>query len=215
MTPSLAHTPPIYSIPGAIKVCLLPVAALRSPAQAGRASQGPACANRKDLFLRGFYFSDKQWLLLPASDFSPASLAPSLHLALEGAWRGQAEDWESCSRWSGVPAHLHCSSLAALRCCETAFPLLGALLQAADHLCLWSQLHGHCLVSPSAKARFVHQETPALAWPQPLPPPPPLPSLCRLLEQDVIFAPEAEEVERLCSCRLRLDPYLCTVEVGP
>lgn len=32
-------------------------------------SKGPARASRKGLFVLGFYFSYKQWLLLPASDF--------------------------------------------------------------------------------------------------------------------------------------------------
>lgn len=36
---------------------------------AGRASWGPAHANRKDLFLLAFYFSYKQWPSLPASNF--------------------------------------------------------------------------------------------------------------------------------------------------
>lgn len=134
---SLAHTPPISGIPGAINVCLLPVVALSSSAQAGRqagsASQGPARANRKDLFLLGFYFSYKQWPSLPVSDFPPAF---TWHWRKRG-W-GQVEDTgEPCpggcqhlgSRGTGVPVHVMVlwNSIfppqGALSCCGPA--LLG------------------------------------------------------------------------------------------
>lgn len=51
-------SPPVWGIPGALSVLF----SVRSPVPAGRAAKGPARANRKDLFVPGFYFSYKQWL---------------------------------------------------------------------------------------------------------------------------------------------------------
>lgn len=104
---------------------------------------------------------------------SPGPLSPSHHLAQEEAWPEAAELWSQ----DRGPCHLPLHFRAVIQ----LLPSPG-LSQAAGWAFLGLKTPRRCLISPLAKAGSLHQETPALAWPETLPPPP-LPPLCRSLEQ--------------------------------
>lgn len=189
-------TPPYFWHPRSYKHLFTASGDSKQGSSTGRASWGPAHANRKDLFLLGFYFSYKQWPSLPASDFPrppspPASTWCGRKRGLEGTTEPRAESLQRC-----------CS--AAPWNCSPSLGLLWAV--AANQLCfaatrVWSYL---CLCDRQS----MYTETAALAWPETLLPfpssplPPPLP--CRLLKQELLLAPVTEQRLRrgdmLCSC---------------